>query len=231
MKYFYINLECANERRVQLESEFFKNACKFHRVEAITYTQCLPEKRNPNTLKNAKETACHRSHMKAIKEFIDSNDEYGIICEDDLVHDYKTYWKHTPEELIQHAPTDTGVIQLCVIYSAINGNRIWRDQPTFFKWGTIPNVGSCLAYIISRECAIQLCEYFETINSFLLPPSDSRRGIYGNVNDYTDYTAYTYKFPMFTYRDNNDTQLDNCLNNQQASKRQITHFLKNEISD
>ena len=40
-------------------------------------------------LKNAKETACHRSHLKAISEFINnSTDDYAIICEDDLVFEY-----------------------------------------------------------------------------------------------------------------------------------------------
>jgi hypothetical protein len=33
---------------------------------------------------------------------------------------------------------------------------------------------------------------------------------------------------MFTYRDDNNSQLDNCLNNQEASKRQVTGFLVKE---
>lgn len=53
-------------------------------------------------LKNAKETACYRSHMKAISEFItNSTDHYAIICEDDLVFEYSKYWRCTPNELIK----------------------------------------------------------------------------------------------------------------------------------
>ena len=227
MKYFYINLDNANERRSHIETEFMRHSCKFYRVEAIHFTEFMPKNETLNSLKNAKETACHKSHMKAIKEFIDSNDEYGVICEDDLTYDYKPYWKCDPEELIKQMPTDTGVIQLCVIYSAINRDRIWHEQPTFFKWGTIPHVGSCLAYIITRKCAIELYNYFESLpkQNSILPPADSTRGIYGNVNTHTNYVTYTYKYPMFTYRDNNDTQLGNCLNNQESSKRQVHYFL------
>lgn len=118
-----------------------------------------------------------------------------------------------------------------MIYAAISRSGTWEKQSTFFKWGTIPHVGSCLAYIITRKCAIELITYFETITNTILPPTDSPRGIYGNVNDHTQYTAYTYKYPMFTYRDNNDTQLGNCLNNQEASKRQVKNFISREFNN
>ena len=74
-----------------------------------------------------------------------------------------------------------------------------------------------------------MLKHFETITNKILPTADGKLGIYGNANINTSYTAYTYKYPMFTYRDNNDSQLDNCLNNQKASKRQVTGFLVKEL--
>jgi hypothetical protein len=185
MKYYYINLETATERREQLKNEFTNNNVnEFIRVDAIPYSNYT---NMGGCLKNAKETACHRSHLKAISEFINnSTDDYAIICEDDLVFEYTKYWRCTPDELIKKAPSDMGIIQLAIIYTPIyKPDNTWHEQPDFFKWGTIPSVGS-------------------------------------------GYTSYTYKYPMFTYRDDNNSQLDNCLNNQEASKRQVTGFLVKE---
>jgi len=228
MKYYYINLETATERREQLENEFTNNNIgELIRVDALPYSNYT---NMGGSLKNAKETACHRSHMKAISEFIiNSTDDYAIICEDDLVFEYSKYWRCTPDELIKKAPSDTGIIQLAIIYAPIyKPTNPWHEQPEFFKWGTIYNVGSCLAYIITRKCGIEMLKHFETLTNKILPTSDGKLGIYGNANINTSYTAYTYKFPMFTYRDDNNSQLDNCLNNQEASKRQVTGFLVKE---
>ena len=249
MKFWYINLDNASERKEHIESEFKKHSYEYRRVEAIHYTTF--EALVLHSLKNAREAACHNSHVKAIKEFINSNDKYGIICEDYLSFDYKQYWKCNLEDLIKQMPKDTGIVQLCSIYSRINidEDKIWHKQPHFFKWGTIPNVGSCAAYIITRECAIELYDYynfkidknrsnsvsirenssFSIKENCIIPPADSSNGIYGNVNNYTNYIAYTYKYPMFTYRDNNDSQLGNCLNGQESSKRQIMYYLRSDM--
>ena len=229
MEYYYINLETATERREQLKDEFTNNNVnEFIRVDAIPYSNYT---NMGGSLKNAKETACHRSHLKAISEFINnSTDDYAIICEDDLVFEYSKYWRFTPDELIKKTPSDMGIIQLAIIYTPIHKqDNPWHKQPDFFKWGTIPNVGSCLAYIITRTCGVELLQYFQTLTNKILPPADSIFGIYGNVNINTNYISYTYKYPMFTYRDNNNTQLDNCLNNQKASKRIVTEFLVKEL--
>jgi|TARA_B110001450_G_scaffold254633_1_gene280402 GR25 family glycosyltransferase involved in LPS biosynthesis len=230
MKYYYINLDSAVERREQLEYEFTNNNINdFIRVEALPYSNYILPYMGEK-LKNAKEQSCHRSHIKAINEFItNSTDDYAIICEDDLVFEYSKYWRCTPDELIKKAPADTGIIQLAIIYTPIyKQDNAWHKQPDFFKWGTIPHVGSCLAYIITRKCGIEMLKYYESLTNRILSTADSPSGIYGNVNNNTSFTAYTYKYPIFTYRDNNNSQLENCLNNQEASKRQVTGFLIKE---
>lgn len=222
MRYYFINLDTATSRREKIIKEFEEHHVAYRRVNAIN---------SEHNNKCSREAACHRSHMKAIQDFVEnSDDDYGIICEDDLVFDYKEYWKYAPDELLDHAPNDVGAVQLCVIYTPISKpDNPWHKQEEFFPWGTINSVGSCLAYIIKRDCAKQLLTYFETGNR-KFPPADSINGIYGNINRYTDYIAYTYKYPLFTYRDDNDTQLDNCLNNQIASKKRVTDFLKKSKS-
>lgn len=86
-----------------------------------------------------------------------------------------------------------------------------------------------MGYIITRKCAIELLDYYDSqhiLENTLLVTPDEPNGIYYNVNNHTPFIAYTYKFPMFTYRDNNDSQLGNCLHNQTASKRHVTSFLE-----
>ena len=227
MKYYYINLENAKKRRENIEKQFKENNASFHRVEAFLYNDI-----NHGNEKIAKENACCRSHIKAIYEFVmNSCDDYGIICEDDLTFELKKYWKLTPEEVEKNAPKDYGIIQLAVIFCNITNPRLkWSEQPEYFKWGTIPSVGSCLAYIINRKCAIELLNYYLNHNHFsnqaIFGAADSGGGIYGKTNKHTKFTAYTYKYPMFTYPNDNDTQLGNCQNNQQASKRQVINYLK-----
>ena len=229
MKYYYINLENATDRRKQIELQFKENDVSFHRVEAFLYNN-----NDPKMIKGDKENACCRSHIKAIFEFVmNSNDDYALICEDDLTFEFKKYWKLTPDEVAKNAPSDYGIIQLAVIFARINKcKETWDNQNTYFKWGTVRDVGSCLAYIINRKCANELISFYlkhcnNIYNRQIFTTADGTNGIYGFVNKFTNFTTYTYKYPMFIYPDNNNTQLDNCLNNQIASKKQIIYYLNN----
>jgi len=229
MKYYYINLENALDRRTQIELQFQQNDISFNRVEAFLYNN---NNNHIKTIKGNKENACIRSHIKAIFEFImNSNDEYAIICEDDLTFELKKYWRCTPDEVVKNAPVDYGIIQLAIIFARINKSKdIWNNLNTYFKWGGVRDVGSCLAYVINRKCAIEVLNFYlkhsnNVYNGQIFATADSENGIYGIVNKYTNFTAYTYKYPMFIYPDNNNTQLDNCLNNQKASKRQVISYL------
>ena len=86
----------------------------------------------------------------------------------------KKYWKLSPEEVVKNAPLDYGIIQLAIIFSRINNpDTNWNKQNNYFKWGTIPHVGSTLAYIINRKCVcilmVQLdSESLAIFNPYLL---------------------------------------------------------------
>lgn len=121
MKYYYINLETATERREQLVNEFTNNNIgEFIRVDALPYSNYTNV---GGRLKNAKETACHRSHLKAISEFINnSTDDYAIICEDDLVFEYSKFWRCTPDDLIKR------LRQIQVLYSWLLFIHLYINQ-------------------------------------------------------------------------------------------------------
>ena len=218
MKYYWINLENADIRRNNILKEFSDNNITNHyRVNA--YTSPIKNKRHY-------ENACYRSHIQAMTHFLlDTNDEYGLICEDDLTFELKKYWKSNVEDVVKNAPSDWGIIQLATIIQNIEPK--FKDKDIYFKWGEQKS-SSCLAWVIHRKCAIKLLNnYLKEKNIYQFPTPDCFvSGIYQRVDKYTEYTSYTFKYPMFVYPDNNDSQLDNSLDLHKACKRQLIQYLE-----
>jgi len=218
MKYYWINLENADIRRNNILKEFSDNNITNHyRVNA--YTSPIKNKRHY-------ENACCRSHIQAMTHFLlDTNDEYGLICEDDLTFELKKYWKGNVEDVVKNAPSDWGIIQLATIIQNIEPK--FKDKDVYFKWGEQKS-SSCLAWVIHRKCAIKLLNnYLKEKNIYQFPAPDCFvSGIYQRVDKYTEYTSYTFKYPMFVYPDNNDSQLDNSLDLHKACKRQLIQYLE-----
>ena len=218
MKYYWINLENADIRRNNILKDFSDNNITNHyRVNA--YPSPIKHKRHY-------ENACCRSHIQAMTHFLlDTNDEYGLICEDDLTFELKKYWKSNVEDVVKNAPSDWGIIQLATIIQNIEPK--FKDKDIYFKWGDQKS-SSCLAWVIHRKCAIKLLNnYLKEKNIYQFPPPDCFvSGIYQRVDKYTEYTSYTFKYPMFVYPDNNDSQLDNSLDLHKACKRQLIQYLE-----
>ena len=218
MKYFWINLDGAETRRTNLLKEFADNNITEHyRVNAYL-----------STIKNKRqyENACCRSHIQAMTHFLlNTNDEYGLICEDDLTFELKQYWKESVEDVIKNAPSDWGIIQLSTIIQNIEPK--FGDRELYFKW-TDQKSSSCLAWVIHRKCAIKLLNNYLTAKNIyqFATPDCWVSGIYHRVDKYTEYNSYTYKYPMFVYPDINDSQLDNSLDLHKACKRQLIEYLK-----
>ena len=218
MKYFWINLENAVSRRINLLKEFADNNITEHyRVNAY---------HSVDDTKRAKESACCRSHLQALTHFLlNTNDKYALICEDDLTFELKKYWKQSVEDVVKNAPSDWGIIQLATIIQNIE--KKFGHRELYFKWGDQKS-SSCLAWVIHRKCAIKLLNtYISSNNIFSAATPDCwSSGIYQRVDKYTEFTSYTYKYPMFIYPDDNDSQLDNSLDLHKASKRQLLQYLE-----
>ena len=219
MKYLWINLDNAVTRRNNLLKEFADNNITDHyRVNAY---------HSVDDTKRSKESACCRSHLQALTHFLlNTNDEYALICEDDLTFELKKYWKEPVEDVVKNAPSDWGIIQLATIIQNIETKFGHRDL--YFKWGDQKS-SSCLAWVIHRKCAVKLLNTYISSNNIFADATaaDSwSSGIYQRVDKYTEYTSYTYKYPMFIYPDNNDTQIDNSLNLHKVCKRQLLQYLK-----
>ena len=221
MKFFWINLDISETRRNNMIKQFNEENIDNYRVEAY-HPLIDTSTRNCNGAENA----CLRSHIQAIFHFLmNTNDKYAIICEDDLSFEFKPYWNNTLEEVLEKAPRDWGIIQLAVILQSVEHK--FKNKDLYIKYSEQP-ASSTLAYAIHRKCAMQLLhKYIDGAFYKKYPTADCfRGGIYARVNSNTEYTSYIYKFPMFTYPDNNDSLINNCLPLHIVSKRQVLNFLK-----
>jgi len=216
MKYFWINLDSALHRREMIEKEFTDNNIEHTRV--IAY-------QSPNKTKIGYENACTRSHIQAIMHYLlTTNDEYALICEDDTTFELKPLWKNSVEYIVDNAPNNWGIIQLATILQGIESK--FSDKELYFKYSE-QKTSSTLAYVIKRQCAIKLINlYLKNNDIYKTPPLDAfNGGIYDNVDKYTEYTTYTYKYPMFIYPDDNDSSIGNSLDLHITSKRQLLKYL------
>ena len=238
MKYYWINLDSAEKRRENILKEFAENNVEHVRIPA--YTPFSGTGINNADDKFFLENACVRSHVQAIFHFLmNSTDPYGLICEDDLTFDLKEFWRKSVEDVVENSPNDCGILQLAVITQ--HPGKM-KDKTEYFKYSEF-KCSSCLAYVIKRNCAEQLLKFYmehysliDYKNKRLNPRGFAKadcgqNGVYMKVNKHTDFTAYTYKYPMFCYPKENNSQLDNNLRLHEASRRHLIQYLKVSKND
>lgn len=135
------------------------------------------------------ELGCTMSHLKAIKYFYEqTNLDYIIICEDDIVFDTVPHWPFTWGGFLSYAPYDWDVLQ-CAITSTKNLRvnlhpRLINDFCAAF-------------YVITRHHASKIVRLHCRGDKFRLdqnlkPRAASEEIIYN--------TGRTYSIPLFTYR-------------------------------
>lgn len=215
MKFYWINVDTQTRRADNILKKFNERKLDHIRIDAI-------KPANENPTKVDYERCCTLSHLKAIETFLDSKDEYALICEDDLAFDFETFWDKTLDDIVQNAPNNWGIIQLAYILQNIEPK--FKDKAEYFNYKTL-SVSGCLAYIINRNCAKPLLEVFKKRRH--IPTADCfRTGIYASVEYYTSFDSFVYKYPMFTYPDNNDSLIGNSLSLHVASKKQQMQYLK-----
>lgn len=202
--FYWINLDKAVTRRNNIEKLFNKYNINHVRIPAV----------QGGPLEKDKAIACTTSHVKAIKTFFDTNDEVGIICEDDITMEYKQYWRNNLSTVIKDAPKDWEIIQLSVTTSSYAQYKLIFSNPKVY----IPyhlRVSSTLIYLINRKGASKIVQNIKS-------PSDW-------VEDYiyNQCVTYIYKYPMFTYPDDNDSDIHpDHLPEHVYSKMLIRNYLK-----
>jgi GR25 family glycosyltransferase involved in LPS biosynthesis len=142
------------------------------------------------------EIGCLASHITAIKTWLDtSDDEYGIIMEDDCSLDTVEHWQWDWNYFIKHIPKDADIIQLVMIknnnvkFNMHRKEQYKRSDVSSYAWST-----AC--YVIKRSYAKMLVKTFLINDKY-----EFTVGKYKNrAADVLLYNLGTaYSMPIFTY--------------------------------
>jgi GR25 family glycosyltransferase involved in LPS biosynthesis len=149
--------------------------------------------------------ACLLSHLETIRTFNESDREVALIFEDDVTLEFKKYWKKTVKEIMDNAPHDWEIIMLTYTFAGRNSNK-----RLFYNWDIVSDKEyeknndkyySTVAYIINKKGSNKLMTHTE----------NNKYNIYSNINPGADVylyqllNTYTYKYPMFIYKSDNDS--------------------------
>jgi GR25 family glycosyltransferase involved in LPS biosynthesis len=218
---YWINLDRSKDRRKRME-KMFKNPVfkgkKIIRISAVdgkaanidqflnaNFVGMQPEKFTKV------EYACLLSHLNTIKQFSESNDQVALIMEDDMTLEYKKYWKKSTKEIMNEAPNNWEILQLCYI---INSGMPFKKY-TKYKNGNFASAG---AYILNKNKIIN--------NLKLLTYNISHEADHYLFNR---FNTYAYKYPMFIYGTNeNSTIHQDHINGHNISKEKIKKLFTNQ---
>ena len=168
---------------------------------------------------SAAEYGCLGSHLQAIRQFSLSNSKYALIFEDDVCLDFTPYWKKSISEIIDNAPSNWEILQLCYIIKQYKPTTDY-DLHTLQK-----DMWSTAAYIISKPAAVQMMQRIYKGGKFCLHDNSHHqadRFLYQNCR------TYTYKNCPFIYRTHNDSTIyPDFVYYHENSKKIVEAMLKN----
>ena len=208
---YWINLDRSKDRKKNM-IELFKDEAfdeiKNKRIEAID------GKKKPNVLFNKlnikkkkasiTEYATLISHLEAINTFNKSNYDIALILEDDITLDYKKYWKKSIKQIMKNAPKDWEIIMVGYNY----GNL--EPPPELNDWSYSKNeyitehAWGAYSYLINKKASKKIIDSCYFNNKYKL---DENIHHSSDIYLYEILKTYVYKYPMFTYRTENDSYI------------------------
>ena len=134
------------------------------------------------------ELGCTMSHLKAIKHFYYETDlDYIIICEDDIVFDTVPYWPFTWNGFMSQVPYDWDVLQ-CAITSTKNLRANLHPR--------LINDFCAAFYVITRHHAEKVIKLHCRGDKYRLDQNLKPRAV---SEDTILETGKTYSIPLFLY--------------------------------
>ena len=170
---YYITLSDSVNRQKLFEEQFFLNGIKnVNMVEAydgrkINYCE-------ENNIVGGQylhqmdsgQIAATISHLKAISEwYYNSNSEYAIFFEDDMLIESVNDWNFTWDEFISILPENWKTIQLSLIKDNIKQDDMKLNSRNWWNW-------SAGSYLIRRNYAKELIDHFYKDNKYFLQIKD-----------------------------------------------------------
>lgn len=190
---YWINLDSEEQRRIYMESQFkywgIENHTRISGFDGRTDDVCQYISGIAPDDMSTSEIGCCMSHLKAIKHFYEETDsEYCLIFEDDVVLGTAKYWSFTWKDFVAKLPHDWDCVQLTTICT---GNIHVILHHYFI------NDFSAAAYLITRHHAAKIMKNHIRKDKFKLsngvkPRATSEDTILGS--------GKTYSIPLFLYR-------------------------------
>jgi GR25 family glycosyltransferase involved in LPS biosynthesis len=244
---YWINLDRAKDRKKKMEN-LFKDPV-FEGIKNVRFSAFDKKKENPRTKfilkeddnlvsdnknRTDSEYAILFSHLEVIRKFSKTDYENALIFEDDISMEYKKYWTKTIQEVIDNAPKDWEIIKLFG-FSGKEPNKLYTLWEPFinnvpvnkrkdaYKWESKRLTGDfgAMAYLISNRAAKKLIKQLYRNNKYVL---DNDCMHVSDVLIYQKLKTYVYKYPFFTYNDNNYSY------NLGLSKKNLTHLYKKNVT-
>ena len=193
----YINLDGQPERAKYMEDQFaYWGIENFKRVSAHDGRDDdlsdILKGRYPDNM-NSGEVGCVTSHLKAMKEFLKTDEPYAFIIEDDCDFDPVRYWSFTWRDIMSKIPYDFDVFQTAII----NPGSLFIKMHKRFV-----NDFSTAAYLITRHHAEKLVRLhcrggYTGEQTYKLDNGCKPRAV---ADDLIYNSGNTFAIPLFLYR-------------------------------
>lgn len=166
-KFYCINLKTSTARKERMLARF--NDAKIpdggvHFVEAIrpgTGIVTYYCQKNPLTTQERLNGACSASHLKAIRTFLESDEDEAFICEDDicLKKNFIEEWNNVKSNL----PTNAPLLTCSYMLTSHDGKILSGKNPTLNNiYLLCPiNTWGAQLYWLNRDYAIKALEMFD----------------------------------------------------------------------
>jgi GR25 family glycosyltransferase involved in LPS biosynthesis len=198
---YWINLERSVDRKNNMDKLLSTINIPSQRINAIDGKNISDDDlyKNFNQIQKARskvEYACLLSHLNSVKTFSESPYNVALILEDDISTEYLQYWNKTICQIISEAPIDWEIIMLNYV-----SQTILTENYTLNQYG---HINCCQSYLINKKGAIKLIDSIYKNNKFDL---DMTKLHTSDNYIYSTLITYTYKYPYFTYSNNNDSTI------------------------
>ena len=216
---YYINLDRCTQRREYMEQHVIRDpmfqgvcierisACDGAKENIDEFLEFRPPYQKIDEVTSL-EYACTISHFRAI-EALSMTDPakvpFALIVEDDLSLEFVPYWKQSLHECMTKCPPNWEVIQLSYIpiESAIH------PSIAYDVWNITKQICGATAYLMTHAAATKIMSGIKL--------GSGRYGFSSNISGIVSYKAdwlifsllrtYTVNPPLFTYRDENDSNI------------------------
>ena len=224
-KIYYLNLDDQPERKEYMEQQFdYWGIENYTRISAYDGREDdlsdIIKGRYPSDMSSG-EIGCTTSHLKALKEFLKTDEPYAIIMEDDVDLNTVKFWSFKWVDFMAHVPYDWDVVQLAIICTGALHARIHKRFVNDF---------STACYMITRHHAEKLIKFHCRGDKYKLDNGVKPRAV---ADDLIYNSGNTYSIPIFLYKIALGSSIhpDNIDNFHKASHEALTMFWKTSGSD